>query len=62
MSSSRCCAQDAVVKADVSGDKAMYGAKVTRQDILDGKVRTPASARRLLSEIGKYSAEAKAKS
>ena len=35
----------AVVKADKSGDKAMYGQNVNRHEILDGKVAVPASAR-----------------
>src|SRR5579863_10473236 len=42
----------AVVQADKSGDKAMYGDKVDRHDILSGKVAVPASARPLLHEIG----------
>lgn len=33
----------AVVQADKSGDAAMYGDHVTHQDILDGKVKNPAS-------------------
>ena len=50
----------AVVQADKSGDKAMYGHEVDRHDILDGKVAVPASARALLHEIGGYVHEAKA--
>src|SRR5277367_6430039 len=42
----------AVVQADKSGDKAMYGPDVDRHDILHGKVAVPASARELLHEIG----------
>lgn len=44
----------AVVQADKSGDKAMYGDNVDRHDILGGKVAVPASARPLLHEIGRY--------
>ena len=50
----------AVVQADKSGDKAMYGDNVVRQDILGGKVAVPASARPLLHEIDGYAHEAKA--
>lgn len=46
----------AVVQADKSGDKAMYGANVARQAILSGKVAVPPSARKLLSELTTYSA------
>ena len=46
----------AVVQADKSGDKAMYGSNVTRQEILHGKVPVPESARRLLEELGRYPA------
>ena len=49
----------AVVQADKSGDKAMYGDDVDRHQILDGKVAVPASARRLLREIDGYAQEAK---
>ena len=42
----------AVVQADKSGDRAMYGHDVSRHDILSGKVTVPASARPLLREIG----------
>jgi lipid-binding SYLF domain-containing protein len=52
----------AVVQADKSGDKAMYGGDVDRHDILSGKVPVPDSARPLLHEIGEYSREARAKS
>ncbi|MDQ2925178.1 MAG: hypothetical protein M3R43_06430, partial [Acidobacteriota bacterium] len=31
----------AVVQADKSGDKAMYGSGVTRREILDGKIAVP---------------------
>ena len=46
----------AVVQADQSGDKAMYGPNVTRQDILNGKVAAPKPARGLLEELAKYAA------
>jgi lipid-binding SYLF domain-containing protein len=51
----------AVVQADKSGDKAMYGENVDRHEILSGKVAVPESARPLLHEIHKYVHEAKAK-
>ena len=47
----------AVVQADHSGDKAMYGANVTRREILHGEVAVPESARRLLAELGRYPAQ-----
>ncbi len=50
----------AVVQADKSGDRAMYGDAVTRRQILDGKVDVPASARPLVREIGSYAREARA--
>jgi SH3 domain-containing YSC84-like protein 1 len=46
----------AVVQADKSGDKAMYGDTVDRHEILSGKVAVPASARRLLHELNEYAA------
>ena len=46
----------AVVQADHSGDKAMYGSDVTHQEILHGKVALPESARRLLADLAKYPA------
>jgi SH3 domain-containing YSC84-like protein 1 len=42
----------AVVQADKSGDRAMYGENATRREILDGKVATPHSAEALLREVG----------
>ena len=50
----------AVMQADKSGDKAMYGDDVNRHEILDGKVAVPESARALLHELGGYVHEAKA--
>jgi len=44
----------AVVQADQSGDEAMYGSNVTRQEILNGKVTVPELARRLTEELAKY--------
>jgi SH3 domain-containing YSC84-like protein 1 len=44
----------AVVQADKSGDKAMYGDTVDRHEILSGAVAAPASARRLLHVISEY--------
>jgi SH3 domain-containing YSC84-like protein 1 len=52
----------AVVQADKTGDKAMYGHEVNRRDILSGKVAVPESAQPLLDEIGGYAREGKAKS
>ena len=46
----------AVVQADKSGDNAMYGSSVTRQEILNGKVAVPAPARSLVDELAKYAA------
>src|SRR6201998_4523968 len=50
----------AVVQADKSGDRAMYGDHVNRQEILSDKVEAPESTRPLLREIGRYVKEAKA--
>ena len=44
----------AVVQADQSGDEAMYGSNVTRQEILNGQVTVPKLARRLSEELAKY--------
>jgi lipid-binding SYLF domain-containing protein len=49
----------AVMQADKSGDKAMYGNDVNRHEILDGKVAVPASARALVEELGGYAHVAK---
>jgi len=49
----------AVMQADKSGDKAMYGDNVNRHEILDGKVAVPASAQALVHELGGYAHEAK---
>jgi lipid-binding SYLF domain-containing protein len=49
----------AVMQADKSGDKAMYGDDVNRHEILSGKVAVPESARPLLHEIGGYAEDAK---
>ena len=46
----------AVVQADHSGDKAMYGSDVTRQEILDGKVPVPPPAQGLVEELARYTA------
>jgi SH3 domain-containing YSC84-like protein 1 len=40
-----------VVKADTSGDEAMYGPNVDRHNILDGSVRDPDSSRYLEHEL-----------
>ena len=44
----------AVVQADHSGDKALYGSDVTNQEILSGKVAVPMRARSLLEELARY--------
>jgi SH3 domain-containing YSC84-like protein 1 len=44
----------AVVQADKSGDQAQYGANVTIQEILDGQIQVPSSARRLIHELRPY--------
>ena len=44
----------AVMQADKSGDKAMYGHEVDRHEILSGKVAVPTSAQPLLHELGGY--------
>jgi SH3 domain-containing YSC84-like protein 1 len=49
----------AVVQADKSGDKAMYGDDVDRHEILSGKVVVPESARPLLHELHVYVQQAK---
>jgi SH3 domain-containing YSC84-like protein 1 len=46
----------AVVQADKSGDRAMYGRAVDRHEILSGKVAVPASARSLIKSLDQYSA------
>jgi len=51
----------AVMQADKSGDKAMYGENVDRHEILSGKIAVPGSARPLLREIGGYAQEAAAR-
>jgi lipid-binding SYLF domain-containing protein len=51
----------AVVQADKSGDKAMYGDDVNRHEVLDGKVAVPESAQALLHELGGYVHEANAR-
>jgi SH3 domain-containing YSC84-like protein 1 len=50
----------AVVQADKSGDQAMYGERVNRHEILDGKTPVPKSAQPLLHEIQEYTKEARA--
>jgi lipid-binding SYLF domain-containing protein len=44
----------AVVQADKSGDQAFYGSNVDRHEILDGRVRVPASAKSLIHELDAY--------
>jgi SH3 domain-containing YSC84-like protein 1 len=50
----------AVVQADQSGDRAMYGDSVNRREILDGKDPAPESAQPFLHEIARYVKKAKA--
>jgi SH3 domain-containing YSC84-like protein 1 len=50
----------AVVQADKSGDKAMYGEHITRHEILSGKVAIPPSALPLMREIDGNAKSAKA--
>ncbi len=50
----------AVVQADKSGDRAMYGKDVNRHEILSGKISVPEPARPLVREVGRYVKEAKA--
>ncbi len=50
----------AVVQADKSGDQAMYGDHVNRNEILAGKVPVPEPARPLLREIDEYAKAARA--
>jgi lipid-binding SYLF domain-containing protein len=45
----------AVVQPDDSGNAAMYGPNVRTNQILDGAVRVPASARPLISALRRYS-------
>ncbi|MGC1619101.1 MAG: lipid-binding SYLF domain-containing protein [Candidatus Acidiferrum sp.] len=52
--------EGAVVQADISGDKAMYGDDVDRHEILSGKVEVPQSARPLLHELHAYLQQARA--
>ena len=49
----------AVVQADKSGDRAMYGQDVDRHEILNGKIAVPESAVPLLHEINGYVRAAK---
>jgi hypothetical protein len=46
----------AVVQADHSGDKAMYGSEVSHREILDGKVAVPRAGAELAAELAKYPA------
>jgi lipid-binding SYLF domain-containing protein len=50
----------AVMQADKSGDKAMYGGDVDRHEILNGTIAVPPSARALVVEINRYAPGAKA--
>jgi lipid-binding SYLF domain-containing protein len=45
----------AVVQADHSGDRSMYGHDVTHEEILGGRMPVPVSARRLVEELNGYS-------
>jgi lipid-binding SYLF domain-containing protein len=50
----------AVVQADKSGDRSMYGDSVSRKEILDSQQPVPESAQRLINEIARYRRDAKA--
>jgi lipid-binding SYLF domain-containing protein len=43
-----------VVKADKSGDRAMYGENASRREILDGKIPVPESAHGFIHELDNY--------
>jgi lipid-binding SYLF domain-containing protein len=49
-----------VVQADRSGDRAMYGENVTRQQILGGSIAIPAEARPFLQELNQHPKESAA--
>ena len=44
----------AVMQADKSGDRSMYGHEIDRRQILNGSIPVPESARHLLHELGMY--------
>ena len=44
----------AVVQADKSGDRAMYGDSVDRHQILDGQIQVPEAATPLIDELKRY--------
>ncbi len=44
----------AVVQADKSGDRAMYGESVDRHEILSGSIHVPESARPLVHDLDEY--------
>lgn len=44
----------AVVQADKSGDRAMYGDDVDRHQILDGSVHVPEAAKSLIHDLHRY--------
>jgi lipid-binding SYLF domain-containing protein len=44
----------AVVQADHSGDRAMYGHDITHEEILSGRIPVPESAHRLVEELGRF--------
>jgi SH3 domain-containing YSC84-like protein 1 len=46
--------QGAVVKADTSGDRAMYGESITRNQIMQGDVPVPEAAVPLLHSVSQY--------
>jgi len=43
-----------VVQTDKSGDESMYGANISRHEILSGRVPVPSSATTLVQELGGY--------
>lgn len=46
----------AVVRADKSGDEAMYGQAVNRHQIMDGAIKPPSAAMPLIHELDAYRA------
>ena len=51
----------AVMQADQSGDKALYGANVDRHQIVNGTISVPPSAKGLIHEVNVYAGAGAAK-
>jgi lipid-binding SYLF domain-containing protein len=45
----------ATLRPDEDSNAALYGKKLTSQEIVDGQVKSPAAASKLLAELGRYS-------